>query len=122
MPPIRGILHSAGVLDDATIENQSLERFEKVFLPKVNGAWNLHECTMAMNIELDFFVFFSSIASLLGSPGQSNYAAANAALDGLAHYRRSLGLAGVSIQWGAWTAAGMAAEHDTVARLEAQGI
>ena len=79
MPPVRGILHSAGVLDDATIENQSLERFEKVFLPKVNGAWNLHECTMAMNIELDFFVFFSSIASLLGSPGQSNYAAANAA-------------------------------------------
>ena len=122
MPPIRGILHSAGVLDDATIENQSIERFEKVFLPKVSGAWNLHECTLAMGIELDFFVFFSSIASLLGSPGQSNYAAANAALDGLAHYRRSLGLAGVSIQWGAWTAAGMAAERDTVKRLEAQGI
>ena len=95
---------------------------KKVFSSKVDGARNLHECSVNMELNLDFFVLFSSIASLLGSPGQSNYAAANAALDGLAQYRRSVGLPAVSVQWGAWISGGMAAERDTVERLDRQGI
>jgi hypothetical protein len=79
LPPVRGVLHSAGVLDDATIENQTVEKFERVFSSKVDGAWHLHDASAELGLELDFFVLFSSISSLLGSPGQSNYAAANAA-------------------------------------------
>ena len=122
LPPVRGVLHSAGVLDDATIENQTVEKFERVFASKVDGAWHLHDASAELGLELDFFVLFSSISSLLGSPGQSNYAAANAALDGLAHFRRSQGLPALSVQWGPWASAGMATEKDTVKRLEAQGI
>src|SRR5207302_10199578 len=87
MPPIRGIIHSAGVLDDGVILQQDRERFAAVMRPKVDGAWNLHSQTL--NAELDFFVLFSSAASMLGSPGQSNHAAANAFLDMLAHRRRT---------------------------------
>ncbi|NJK47853.1 aminotransferase class I/II-fold pyridoxal phosphate-dependent enzyme, partial [Candidatus Gracilibacteria bacterium] len=120
--PLRGIIHAAGVLDDGVLLKQNWERFDRVLAPKVRGAWNLHLATQ--NLPLDFFVCFSSIASLLGSPGQGNYAAANAFMDALAHYRRGLGLPGLTINWGVWADVGMAAqlsEHDR-ARLEEQGL
>jgi acyl transferase domain-containing protein/NADPH:quinone reductase-like Zn-dependent oxidoreductase/NAD(P)-dependent dehydrogenase (short-subunit alcohol dehydrogenase family)/acyl carrier protein len=106
MPPLRGIIHAAGVLDDGTIEQQTWSRFERVSAPKVLGAWNLHQRTLSL--ELDFFVLFSAAATLIGSPGQGNYAAANAFMDALAHHRRSRGLAALSINWGAWSGTGMA--------------
>jgi acyl transferase domain-containing protein/acyl carrier protein len=115
--PLRGIVHAAGVLDDGVVEEQNAERFARVMAPKVRGAWNLH--TQTQGLPLDFFVCFSSMASLLGSPGQSNYAAANAFLDGLAHYRRARRLPGLSINWGRWADAGMAAGLRS--RLEVQG-
>jgi acyl carrier protein len=116
---LRGVIHAAGVLDDGLIEQQSAERFRKVMAPKVRGAWNLHERTAAM--QLDFFVFFSSAASLLGSAGQSNYAAANAYLDALARYRRGLGLPALSINWGAWESGGMAADS-VRQRMASRGV
>jgi acyl transferase domain-containing protein/acyl-CoA synthetase (AMP-forming)/AMP-acid ligase II/NADPH:quinone reductase-like Zn-dependent oxidoreductase/acyl carrier protein len=107
MPPLRGVIHAAGVLDDHLLLNQDAESFRRVLAPKVLGAWNLHSLTA--DLPLDFFVVFSSVASILGSPGQANYAAANAFLDGLAHDRRSRGLPCLSINWGPWAEAGMAA-------------
>ncbi len=107
MPPLRGVVHAAGVLDDGIVSQQNWERFERVLTPKVNGTWNLHLLTK--NQPLDFFVLFSSATSLVGSAGQSNYTAANGFLDGLAHYRRANGLPATSINWGAWSEVGMAA-------------
>ena len=109
-PKLRGVVHAAGVLDDGILIQLSLARFEKVMAPKVQGAWNLHQLTQ--NMPLDFFVLFSSAASLLGSLGQGNYAAANAFMDGLADYRRSLGLPALSINWGAWADIGMTSGLD----------
>jgi hypothetical protein len=107
LPPLRGVIHAAGVLDDGVLLQQNGARFERVSAPKVDGAWNLHVLTRTR--PLDFFVNFSSVASVLGSSGQGNYAAANAFLDALAHYRQALGLPGQSINWGAWSEVGMAA-------------
>jgi acyl transferase domain-containing protein len=122
VPPLRGIIHAAGVLDDGVLLQQNGERLTRVMDPKVNGAWNLHVLTQ--NLPLDFLVFFSSAASLLGSPGQANYAAANAFLDALAQHRRFLGQPGLSLNWGPWAEVGMAANlagrHQT--RLSAQGL
>ncbi len=108
LPPLRGIIHLAGVLDDGVLLRQNWERFVKVMAPKIAGAWNLHLLTQ--DLPLDFFVSFSSIASLLGSPGQGNYSAANAFLDALAHYRRGQKLPASSINWSPWGETGMAAE------------
>jgi NADPH:quinone reductase-like Zn-dependent oxidoreductase/acyl carrier protein len=105
--PLRGIIHAAGILDDGVLLKQTADRFERVLGPKAYSAWLLHQQTLTD--ELDFFVLFSSAASLLGSPGQGNYAAANAFLDGLAQHRVAQGLPGLSINWGAWSEVGMAA-------------
>ncbi|MGD1930337.1 MAG: SDR family NAD(P)-dependent oxidoreductase [Leptolyngbyaceae cyanobacterium] len=107
--PLRGVIHAAGVLSDGRLEQLAWPQFEHVLAPKVEGAWNLHQLTQEM--ALDFFVMFSSAASLLGSPGQANHAAANAFLDGLAHYRRSQGLPALSLNWGAWSEIGSALKY-----------
>ena len=109
-PAIRGILHAAGTVDDAMLPDLDIDRFEGVMAPKVRGTWNLHALTA--ELPLDFFVTFSSGASLLGSPGQGNYAAANAFMDALAHRRRLAGDHALSINWGSWSGAGMAAGVD----------
>ena len=121
LPPLGGVIHSVGVLSDASIPNQSWERFEQVLWPKVLGAWQLHRATV--DLDLDLFVLFSSVAGVMGNPGQSNHAAANAFLDVLAAHRRSRGLAGQSIAWGAWSGLGEAEEHrERIAgQLEAAG-
>jgi len=110
MPPLRGVVHAAGVLDDGVLEQQTWPRFEGVLAAKVAGAWNLHTLTAAL--PMDFFVCFSSAASMLGSAGQSSYAAANAFLDALAQHRRAIGLPALTIAWGAWSEVGMAARLD----------
>ena len=115
---IRGIFHAAGVLDDALLGELTWERFERVFAPKVRGAWNLH--AQSLGHDLEFFVCFSSIAAMIGSSGQANYAAANSFMDALAHHRRSLGLPGLSINWSAWGESGMAAAMQD--RLRTMGI
>jgi len=119
LAPLHGVIHAAGVLDDGVLEKQSWERVEKVLAPKLLGALHLHEHTR--DKPLDFFVCFSSIASLLGTPGQANYAAANAAMDHLMAARRAQGLPGLSINWGPWRGAGMAADQDS-ARWAAIGL
>jgi myxalamid-type polyketide synthase MxaB len=120
-PSLKGIIHAAGVLDDAMIPDQTPERFRQVMTPKVAGAWNLHQLTE--DKDLDFFVMFSSAASIMGNPGQSNYAAANAFLDALAHFRHNKGLPAISINWGHWADLGMAAsQRNRGSRLEGQGI
>ena len=102
LPPLRGIVHAAGVLDDGVLTQQTWARFERVLAPKVLGAWNLHTATRGH--ALDFFVLFSSAAGVLGAPGQGNYAAANAFMDALAQERRRQGLAATSVSWGPWEA------------------
>ncbi|OZV75710.1 hypothetical protein CA850_28135 [Micromonospora echinospora] len=110
LPPLRGVVHAAGVLDDGILLQQEWPRFERVLGPKLAGAWNLHHATRGL--DLDFFVLFSSVASMLGSAGQGNYAAGNAFLDLLAAERRRQGLPGLSVNWGPWRGAGMAARVD----------
>jgi acyl carrier protein len=122
MPPLRGVIHAAGSLDDGMLRHQNWDGFMRVLLPKVWGAWNLHLLTE--RIPLDFFVMFSSAASVMGSPGQGNYAAGNAFMDALAVQRRRQGLPGLSINWGAWSEVGMASSLDSrqQQRLIAQGM
>jgi len=119
-PPLAGVVHAAGVLDDGVAEQLSYERFERVLAPKVAAAIHLHSLTAGD--PLDFLVFFSSMIGVLGSPGQSNYASANAFLDSLAHHRHFRALPAVSIDWGPWGDGGMADNRQSVTRLAAQGI
>ncbi|XP_035711795.1 putative inactive phenolphthiocerol synthesis polyketide synthase type I Pks1 [Folsomia candida] len=105
--PVRGVIHAAGVLADGVIPNQTPESFLTTQHPKVRGGWNLHQLTKDINLE--HFVVFSSVVALLGSPGQSNHALANAFLDGLVNYRQSLGLPATTINWGQWGETGVAA-------------
>jgi NAD(P)-dependent dehydrogenase (short-subunit alcohol dehydrogenase family) len=102
---IRGLVHAAGVLDDGLLSMLDRSRFASVFAAKVVGTWNLHNSTCSD--PLDFFITFSSVAGVLGGPGQGNYAAANSFLDAMADYRRSHGLPATNINWGPWTATGM---------------
>jgi len=103
---LKGIIHAAGVVEDGLLSNQNSEKFQKVLQPKAQGGWLLHE--RSKEKDLDFFICYSSAASLLGFAGQGNYAAANSYLEGLTHYRRSLGLPATVINWGPWKEGGMA--------------
>jgi len=118
--PLRGIIHSAGVLRDGILVGQEWANFATTFGPKLDGTWNLHR--HSLHAPLDFFVLFSSISSLFGSAGQGNHAAANAFMDALAHYRRSRGLPALSINWGAWADVGAALERGVAQRIGAQGM
>ncbi len=114
MPPLRGILHAAMVLDDDVLVHLDERRMRTVMAPKVAGAWNLHR--LSRQDEIDFFVPFSSIASVIGHPMQGNYAAANAFLDTLASHRRALRLPALSIGWGAVAGVGYVSRHPDVAQ------
>ncbi len=118
--PLRGVFHAAGVLDDGILLTQNADRFRRVLEPKTTGAWNLHELTG--DLDLDFFVLFSSVASLVGTAGQASYAAANAYLDGLADLRRQEGLPVTTINWGPWEGTGMMTDERAADRLKRQGL
>jgi NADPH:quinone reductase-like Zn-dependent oxidoreductase len=119
-PPLRGIIHAAGVLKDAALLQQNPDGVDQVMAPKLRGAWLLDGLTRVD--PLDWFVLFSSAAGVLGSAGQANYAAANAALDLFAHERRARGLCAVSIGWGAWAEVGTAAALGLAERQAARGL
>jgi acyl transferase domain-containing protein/NAD(P)-dependent dehydrogenase (short-subunit alcohol dehydrogenase family)/acyl carrier protein len=105
--PLRGLVHAAGTLDDGPLLEMEPGSLTRVLGPKAHGVQNLHRLTAAD--DLDWFVMFSSAASVIGSPGQANYCAANAFLDSFAHYRHRRDLPATSINWGPWADAGMAA-------------
>jgi len=107
--PLRAVIHAAGVLDDGLISSLTVDRMDTVLRTKVDGAWNLHELTRDM--DLSAFVVFSSMAGIVGTPGQGNYAAANSFLDGLIGYRRRRGLPGLSMAWGLWEQASAMTQH-----------
>lgn len=119
-PPIRGVIHAAGVLQDQTVLQLNAASLAAVFRAKVLGGWLLHR--LLGDTPLDFFLLFSSAASLLGSAGQANYAAANAFLDALAHHRRAAGKPALSINWGPWAEVGIAAQGDRQEHLARQGF
>ena len=121
MPALKGIIHAAGVLDDDMIIEQNMDRFKKVMAPKSTGAWNLHQ--LSENEDLEFFIMFSSAASIMGNPGQSSYAAGNAFLDSLVSYRRAKGLVASTINWGPWAQVGMAVNKEKMGeKLMTHGV
>ncbi|MFI6824211.1 SDR family NAD(P)-dependent oxidoreductase [Micromonospora sp. NPDC050187] len=120
LAPLRGVVHAAGVLDDGILLQQTAERYRRVARPKIDAAWHLHDQTRTE--ALDFFVLFSSVTSVLGSPGQGSYAAGNAFLDALAHARRAAGLPALSVNWGPWSAVGMAARLEQGGQQALRGL
>ncbi|BBY38637.1 polyketide synthase [Mycobacterium mantenii] len=125
--PVRGVLHAAAVVEDATLANATDEIIERCWAPKVYGACNLHQALREEKTgqPLDWFCCFSSAAALVGSPGQGAYAAANSWLDAFAHWRRAHGLPTTSIGWGAWSEVGRAtalAEDAGIAITPAEGF
>src|SRR5262249_24882727 len=106
LPPLKGVVQSAGVLDDGILAQLDWDRFARLFEPKVYGSWLLHQHTKSL--ELDFFILKSSLLSLLGSAGQGNYTASNTFLDSLAAHRRAAGLPATAINWSAWSGGGLA--------------
>lgn len=122
LPQLTAVIHSAGVLDDAVLLATSPEQLRAVLRPKVDAAWTLHH--LLADRPPCMLVLFSSIAGVIGSGGQIAYAAGNAFLDGLSAWRVARGLRGVSLAWGAWAGAGMAARLDAAvqARMERQGV
>jgi len=114
MPPIAGIMHAAMVLDDALLTNLDQQRFLHVLAPKVSGAENLDHLVRGQ--ALDYFVMFSSVTTLVGNPGQANYVAANAYMEGLARRRRQKGLAALAVGWGPISDVGVLARNQ---RLQA---
>jgi NADPH:quinone reductase-like Zn-dependent oxidoreductase/SAM-dependent methyltransferase/acyl carrier protein len=119
-PPLKGVVHAAGVLADSGLVQQDWDKFEQVLAPKVKGAWALHR--MTRGAQLDFFLLYSSIASVLGSAGQVNHASANAFLDALAHLRKREGLSALSVNWGVWSGIGAAERHGVTDRAAKQGV
>jgi phthiocerol/phenolphthiocerol synthesis type-I polyketide synthase C len=107
MPPIAGVMHAAAVLDDALLVNLDAERFHRVLTPKVAGADNLDQ--LVRGDHLDYFIMFSSVTTLIGNPGQANYVAANAYMEGLARRRRQKGLPALAVGWGPISDVGMVA-------------
>jgi NADPH:quinone reductase-like Zn-dependent oxidoreductase/NADP-dependent 3-hydroxy acid dehydrogenase YdfG/acyl carrier protein len=121
LPPLRGVLHAAGILDDGLAETLDPARFRTVLAPKAYGALTLHRATAGL--DLDWFCLYSSAATVLGTPAQGSYAAANAFLEALAHTRRSDGLPALAIDWGSWGEVGLAAAQDARGgRLAARGL
>ncbi|MES2948752.1 MAG: type I polyketide synthase [Pseudomonadota bacterium] len=120
LPPLRGVVHSAGVNDDAPMSELDWARFSKVMAPKVRGAWNLHRFTE--QCDLDFFALFSSMVSMIGAAGSSSYVVSNLFMDSLASYRRARNLPAVSINWGAWAQTGMAANRNLLEHFEHEGV
>ncbi len=118
-PQWKGVIHAAGVLEDGLLSDMRDDALDCVLAPKVAGTWNLHQC---LPESLDFFVLFSSAAATMGSPGQTNYSAGNAFMDGMARYRRQHGLPGASIAWGPWDDAGMAADENVRRQLTSRGM
>jgi NADP-dependent 3-hydroxy acid dehydrogenase YdfG/acyl carrier protein len=114
MPPLRGVFHTAAVLKDSPINQILPEHVHAVMNPKAAGAWYLHQHTQSTS--LDYFVLFSSVAGLIGGPGQASYAMSCEYQDALARHRRALGLAATSINWGALAEVGMVARHSEVAK------
>ncbi len=119
-PPVQGIIHAAGVLEDHLIYQMTPQHLDRVLGPKVAGSWALHQAFAEQ--PLDFFILFSSAASILGQVGQANYAAGNAFMDALAHYRRAQGLPATSINWGVWGEVGMAARLNLQDHFQHSGM
>jgi surfactin synthase thioesterase subunit/NAD(P)-dependent dehydrogenase (short-subunit alcohol dehydrogenase family)/acyl carrier protein len=105
LPPLKGVIHAAAVFEDAVLANSTWEQFHRVLQPKTMGAWLLHRYTQELDV--DFFVMFSSVLSLWGAAGQAAYAAANSFLDALASYRRAAGLPATVVNWGPWDGVGL---------------
>ena len=118
LPPLRGVIHAAGVVRQSFIVETDREVYDTVAASKIRGGWNMHLATK--HLPLDFFVVFSSVSTIVGTLQQSAYGAANAFLDGLTHHRRSIGLPATSINWGPWAEVGMAAESGS--DLDSRGM